>query len=314
MLLLISLLISFFSASFAETIQLKSGKEVEGKVIEKKENYLSNDTIVFKTGKSIEGKIIERTNEYIKIDFFGVPLTHYFDEIQSINGKSPILAAKETEALPVKLPVPESPATESIPETEKSDAKFKPVEELSFSTAIITYKYNGSHVGKETVYIDAVNNKIAQEIETSGYLMGHTVSKREMNIYDGNMFYHINLEKNGGTKEEWRGNCVTAVFREKMYLDYYSGEGSFLGKVCKIYKPTSGTVYFWNGIILKEEITNHPFGKELNYTREAVRIQLDVKMPAEKFHVPAGIKLLTGEEVMREMKSLFDKMKAKSKK
>lgn len=274
----------------------------------------SNDTIVFKTGKSIEGKIIERSNEYIKIDFFGVPLTHYFDEIQSINGKSPILAAKETEVSPVNLPGPESPVTESMLETKKSDAKLKPVDELSFSTAIITYKYKGSRMGKETVYIDAVNNKIAQEFETSGRLMGRVLTKREMNICDGNMFYHIDLEKNRGTKEEWRGNCVTAVFREKMYLDYYSGDGSFLGKVCKVYKPTFGTAYFWNGIILKEEITNHPFGKELNYTREAVGIQLDVKIPAEKFHAPSGIKLLTGEEVMGEMKQLFEKMKAKYKK
>lgn len=276
-----------------------------------KNNY--NDIIIFKTGKSIEGKIIERTNEYIKIDFFGAPITYYFDEIQSINGKSPILAAKKTEILPVNMPDSESLIDESMSETEKS-MRIKPVGELPFSTAVITYKYKGSHVGKETVYIDAVNNKIAQEVETSGSLMGRALSKREKNIYDGKMFYHINLEKGGGTKEEWRGNCVTAVFKENKYLDYYSGSGSFLGKVCKVYKPTFGTAYFWNGIILKEEITNHQFGKEFNYTREAVDIQLDAVISPDKFKVPAGIKLMTGEEMVGEMKKMFEEMKSKIKK
>ena len=45
------------------------------------------ETIVLKSGKTIEGKLIEKTDEYIKIDFQGVPLTYFFDEIESIDGK-----------------------------------------------------------------------------------------------------------------------------------------------------------------------------------------------------------------------------------
>lgn len=45
------------------------------------------ETIVLKSGKTIEGKIIEKTDEYIKIDFFGVALTYYLSDIESIDGK-----------------------------------------------------------------------------------------------------------------------------------------------------------------------------------------------------------------------------------
>lgn len=280
-LLLISLLIAFFSSpSFAETIQFKSGQKAEGTVIEKLESYLAV--------KLSDGKVEVYTIE----------------DIDTIDGKTVdiFLNGQKTKDI--------ASETSQAVQTGRSESRAN----LPFSTAIITYKYKGSHVGKETVYIDAVNNKIAQEVETSGSLMGRALSKKEMNIYDGKMFYHIDFKKNRGTKEEWRGNFVTAVFRENMYLDYYSGSGSFLGKVCKVYKPTFGTAYFWNGIILKEEVSNHPFGKEFNCTREAVDIQLDAVISPDKFKVPAGIKLMTGEEVMGEMKKMFEEMKSKSRK
>ena len=43
------------------------------------------ETIVFKSGAAIEGKLLEKTDKYIKIDFQGVPLTYFFDEIESID-------------------------------------------------------------------------------------------------------------------------------------------------------------------------------------------------------------------------------------
>ena len=39
------------------------------------------ETVVLKSGKQIEGKIIEKTDEYIKIEVSGVPLTFWLDEV-----------------------------------------------------------------------------------------------------------------------------------------------------------------------------------------------------------------------------------------
>jgi len=46
--------------------------------------FIFAETIVFKTGESVEGKLIEKTDKYIKIDFHGVPLTYFYDEIENI--------------------------------------------------------------------------------------------------------------------------------------------------------------------------------------------------------------------------------------
>jgi hypothetical protein len=48
---------------------------------------LSAEIITLKSGKKIEGNIIEETAEYIKVDFSGVPLTYYRDEIAGIKAE-----------------------------------------------------------------------------------------------------------------------------------------------------------------------------------------------------------------------------------
>ncbi|MDO8662881.1 MAG: hypothetical protein Q7K98_06660 [Candidatus Omnitrophota bacterium] len=50
--------------------------------------FIFAETIVLKSGKTVEGKLIEKTDKYIKIYFQGVPLTYFLDEIESIDGKS----------------------------------------------------------------------------------------------------------------------------------------------------------------------------------------------------------------------------------
>jgi tetratricopeptide (TPR) repeat protein len=42
------------------------------------------ETIVLKSGQKIEGRILEKTDKYIKIDFQGMPLTYYVDDIARI--------------------------------------------------------------------------------------------------------------------------------------------------------------------------------------------------------------------------------------
>ena len=51
-------------------------------------SFVYATTIVFKSGKTVEGEIIERTDDYIKVDFYGTSLTYYLDEIANIEGKS----------------------------------------------------------------------------------------------------------------------------------------------------------------------------------------------------------------------------------
>lgn len=45
------------------------------------------ETIIFKSGKRIEGKIIEKTDEYVKLDVEGISLTFWLTEIERIDEK-----------------------------------------------------------------------------------------------------------------------------------------------------------------------------------------------------------------------------------
>ena len=53
------------------------------------------DTVVLKTGQTVEGKIIENTVGFVKIDFEGVELTYFQDEIASVNQSQTNNAAAE---------------------------------------------------------------------------------------------------------------------------------------------------------------------------------------------------------------------------
>ncbi|MDD4955678.1 MAG: tetratricopeptide repeat protein [Candidatus Omnitrophica bacterium] len=45
------------------------------------------ETIVLKSGKTIEGKILEKTEKSVKVDISGIPITYYLDEIQTIDSE-----------------------------------------------------------------------------------------------------------------------------------------------------------------------------------------------------------------------------------
>ncbi|MCK4809543.1 MAG: hypothetical protein KAS99_01220 [Candidatus Omnitrophica bacterium] len=57
------------------------------------------ETIILKSGRKVEGKIVEKTDQYIKVDFEGLLLTYYFDEIKRIEEESSSLSGKESEGL-----------------------------------------------------------------------------------------------------------------------------------------------------------------------------------------------------------------------
>jgi hypothetical protein len=81
------------------------------------------ETIVFKSGKIETAPIVERNAEYVKVDFQGIPITYYIDDIETINGREPdffgdpqligadfndLLGSSvyELEAAAVRLPLP----------------------------------------------------------------------------------------------------------------------------------------------------------------------------------------------------------------
>lgn len=59
--------------------------------------YIYAETLVLKSGQKIDGKIIEQTDKYIKIELSGVVLTYWLDEIERIDGV--VVSAPRMESL-----------------------------------------------------------------------------------------------------------------------------------------------------------------------------------------------------------------------
>jgi len=60
-------------------------------------HFASADTLILKNGKTVEGKIIEKTDEYIKIEFESIPLTFFLDEIEAVEQEIPAIITKTEE-------------------------------------------------------------------------------------------------------------------------------------------------------------------------------------------------------------------------
>lgn len=64
----------------------------------------SAETLVLKSGESVEGSVVERTGTYIKIDFNGVPLTYFLEDVESIDGIKVALEKKEENSPVTSIP------------------------------------------------------------------------------------------------------------------------------------------------------------------------------------------------------------------
>lgn len=189
---------------------------------------------------------------------------------------------------------------------------------LPFKTAVIVYKYEGGQQGTETVYIDAVNNRIDQEGEiTISYgPSGQTVSKKIRNMYDGKNVYEFVCKDNMAVQSPRNRDAVDLLFREKTILEnyQYAGESQVLGKKLKVYKSAMELSGLWNGIELKKKLINNPFGEKFNYVKTATQMTFDVAIPKERFQVPAGITVLTEEQALKKMQGMFQSLSDKTKK
>ncbi|TRZ47765.1 hypothetical protein D4Q80_04710 [bacterium] len=58
-------------------------------------NLLFAETIKLKSGSTVEAKILEKTGQYIKVDFQGITLTYFLDEIESIDDQT-----QQSQAIP----------------------------------------------------------------------------------------------------------------------------------------------------------------------------------------------------------------------
>jgi hypothetical protein len=80
-----------------------------------------SDTLLLKSGKSVEGKIIEETDTYVTIEYASIPLKYWKDEVQKITKSSS--AAQPITSQPTSQPSSRAGTVKIVDITIKEDPK-----------------------------------------------------------------------------------------------------------------------------------------------------------------------------------------------
>ena len=122
-------------------------------------NFAFAETIILKSGEKIEGKIIEKTDDYIKIDLYGVPIPYYFEDIERI---------EETEDTKGEG-LPQGITMEMLKKIEEyHNPAHKNIRELLQGPSIIestSYDENGVLSSRQKVYTKDVSKRVRFELE-----------------------------------------------------------------------------------------------------------------------------------------------------
>ncbi|MDD4898969.1 MAG: hypothetical protein PHT31_01065 [Candidatus Omnitrophica bacterium] len=241
----------------------------------------SAEVIALKSGKKIEGKIIERKDNYLTIDFEGVALPYFYEDIETIDGE-PLSPAQPSPA--IDTPLAQEPQTQR---------------KAPFTTAIVHYKMSANNVsGRQIAYIDLAKNKIILDSEAERNDSGVITKNINREIAEGQKITRVDLNKKIGSVFEGNTRDALAnVFNEEAFRPYYKGKKFILGKECKLYKAEQEELCFWEGVLLKEELFD-PSSKR-SFVREAVKLSLDIPIDETKLGVPEGTKMVASEEFFK---------------
>jgi tetratricopeptide (TPR) repeat protein len=144
------------------------------------------EIVVLKSGKTIQGKILERTDKYIKIDMWDIPITYYLADIDSIDGQK-IAAPQGEQAKPVEEAKPSvKDKISSLPVTPKEKLSLGELKEaqecLQKATAFFKEKkYKESALEFEKAL--QINPGLAEAYYGLGYVYSSTKNYPEAAAY-----------------------------------------------------------------------------------------------------------------------------------
>jgi len=200
------------------------------------------ETIVLKSGKKIEGKIIEKTDKYIKIDYLGIPTTFFLDEIENIKEERAL-----TEASPVGVGIGLSNANfdESLKKAGTNDT-FDPHKEIISGTKIsnsLAESMAGSHssnlniegVGESKVCVKLGKEVLSATSHSFGYAFSISPDENWIVIPAGypksgiNLFYIPSGQKwnylfndDPRTFVNWFPNCFSEDSLKIYFGDFFA--------------------------------------------------------------------------------------------
>ncbi len=200
-------------------------------------------------------------------------------------------------------------------------------QKLPFKEAIISYKISGTQTGSSTLYLKDYGKKSALFRNVTTKIMGMSSQESTLNITTREWVYSIDLNEKTGMKqvnpekyliEEF--NKLSAADQKKVAANVEEFGISFVtgmdGQVQKNAKKILGyncdkttmmgtTVYSISGIGLPLKTKSNMMGMKFKETATEIK---KTSVPADKFMVPAGVKIKyspEGDEVARNQAKMI---------
>ncbi len=178
---------------------------------------------------------------------------------------------------------------------EKKDPAKPAGARYNFKSGIITYKATVLMMDQEIVtYFDDWGQKLRSEIDIK--FMGQ--KGKNITITTPEFVYTWDPDKKTGSKVKFDANTpdnmnfdALTEEQKKNFQIKEEGTDKVCGRDCKVYSMTyaaaglTGKYYVWNGIALKTDAQ----ASGLGIVMEAIKIEENAVIPAEKFNVPTGI-------------------------
>ncbi|MEM7037225.1 MAG: hypothetical protein AAF570_09620, partial [Bacteroidota bacterium] len=171
---------------------------------------------------------------------------------------------------------------------------------FSVSSGMVKYQVSGNASGTEVLYWDHFGWREARHKDQTIKMMGIETPDHSLALLDGEEITNVNLTTNTGTVMQFsqlseiadQSDEDLAAVGERMLKQMGGkvvGTEVLLGKTCTVYeiKNLGTKTWIWEGIPLKT-ITNM-MGMEINV--EATAVETNIKVPADKMQVPAGVKI-----------------------
>ncbi len=179
-------------------------------------------------------------------------------------------------------------------------------------SGIVTFENVIMEGMNQTFYFDDYGKKEARYTLMEMEMFGQKIRTGSVEINADGYLINYDIEKKEGTKTKSFGSIggakdIPADFNSmsKEVLERYNmkdlGTKEILGKTCKGVEMTAmgmvTEVWVWNGIMLYSKVQMSKDAKPMEI--KASKIETDVAVPAEKFQVPADVKI---KEVTDPMK------------
>ena len=236
-------------------------------------------TVYFRSGGQITGTLVEQTDETLTLDRAGGRVRVRAATIREVDGE----------------PAPTAGAQELPP---------------TFRTIAVTYEYSGWQTGTEKILIDLGRRRLAQDREIRTTVAGvETPLEPRRLLFDGQKLYGLPDDGKVAISMPLPADDLReAAFGDERALGPAIGDRVILGRPCRQYRRSNGSVWYWQGVLMREEVAN-PLGARFNFTREATALEVDVAIAAEAFELPAGIAVKTVEETMAGLESALAKLR-----